>query len=234
MGQIKNIKLHIVTDIKMQKMPETFGSRPLMCFEVEKIIGVSSDGNYQVQWAPAWVSKFHLVGCERLIQEFLQQQQQQQQLQQQPQPPPQQQPQRQLPKQQQQQPNTDDENPKQEHSHQNNRMKRKRTHNESSEKQEQQKTVFHEVYSDGLVGLFREGASTKSVDSVPIHNNNSNSTRQPFHKTDESTDDHTSLHEDTLESVDGNIVYVKIEDDGDAIQYDPSTESVERVDGSVP
>ena len=55
------------------------GSRPSVRFEVEKIIGVSSDGNYQVQWAPAWVSKFHLVGCEHLIQEFLQQQQQQQQ-----------------------------------------------------------------------------------------------------------------------------------------------------------
>ena len=53
--------------------------RPSVRFEVEKIIGVSSDGNYQVQWAPAWVSKFHLVGCEHLIQEFLQQQQQQQQ-----------------------------------------------------------------------------------------------------------------------------------------------------------
>ena len=61
----------------MIEMTETFGSRPLMCFEVEKVIGVSSDGNYQVQWAPAWVSKFHLVGCEHLIQEFLQQQQQQ-------------------------------------------------------------------------------------------------------------------------------------------------------------
>ena len=58
-------------------MSESFGSRPVMCFEVEKVIGVSSDGNYQVQWAPAWVSKFHLVGCEHLIKEFLQQQQQQ-------------------------------------------------------------------------------------------------------------------------------------------------------------
>ena len=64
-------------------MSESFGSRPLMCFEVEKVIGVSSDGNYQVQWAPAWVSKFHLVGCEHLIQEFLQRQSQQQQQQQQ-------------------------------------------------------------------------------------------------------------------------------------------------------
>merc|ERR1712013_724372 len=91
MGQIKNIKLHIVTDIKIIKMSESLGSRPLMCFEVEKVIGVSSDGNYQVQWAPAWVSKLHLVGCEHLIQEFLQRQQQQQ-------------PQEQQQKQQQQQP----------------------------------------------------------------------------------------------------------------------------------
>merc|ERR1712212_514834 len=49
-------------------------SRPRVCFEVEKVIGISSDGTYQVQWAPAWVSKFHLVGCEHLIQEFLQRQ----------------------------------------------------------------------------------------------------------------------------------------------------------------
>jgi len=45
-------------------------------FEVEKIIGISADGRYQVQWAPAWVSKFHLVGCEHLVQEFLREQQQ--------------------------------------------------------------------------------------------------------------------------------------------------------------
>ena len=64
-------------------MLESFGSRPLMCFEVEKVIGVSSDRSYQVQWAPAWVSKFHLVGCEHLIEEFLQQQQQKHQQQQQ-------------------------------------------------------------------------------------------------------------------------------------------------------
>ena len=63
-------------------MSETFGSRAVMCFEVEKVIGVSSDGNYQVQWAPAWVSKFHLVGCEHLIQEFIQRNQQKQQQQQ--------------------------------------------------------------------------------------------------------------------------------------------------------
>jgi len=38
------------------------------------VIGVSSSGNvrsYQVQWAPAWVSGFHLVGCEHLINDFL-------------------------------------------------------------------------------------------------------------------------------------------------------------------
>ena len=57
-------------------------SKPRICFEVEKVIGVSSDGSYQVQWAPAWVSKYHLVGCEHLIQEFLQQQEQEQQPQQ--------------------------------------------------------------------------------------------------------------------------------------------------------
>jgi len=54
-------------------------NKPRIVFEVEKVMGVSSDGSYQVQWAPAWVSKFHLVGCEHLIQEFLQRQQQQQQ-----------------------------------------------------------------------------------------------------------------------------------------------------------
>jgi len=51
-------------------------AKPLVSFEfeVEKIIGISADGRYQVQWAPAWVSKFHLVGCEHLIQDFLQEQ----------------------------------------------------------------------------------------------------------------------------------------------------------------
>ena len=52
-------------------------TKPYVRFEVEKVIGVSSDGTYQVQWSPAWVSSFHLIGCEHLIQEFLQQQQQQ-------------------------------------------------------------------------------------------------------------------------------------------------------------
>ena len=52
-----------------------FDTKPRISFEVEKVLGVSSDGTYRVQWAPAWVSKFHLVGCEHLIQEFLQRQQ---------------------------------------------------------------------------------------------------------------------------------------------------------------
>merc|ERR1712119_70472 len=77
MGQIKNIKLHIVTDIK-NKMERSTEPKPHIRFEVEKVIGVSSDGTYQVQWSPAWVSSFHLIGCEHLIQEFLQQQEQQQ------------------------------------------------------------------------------------------------------------------------------------------------------------
>jgi len=76
MGQIKNIKLHIVTDIKMMFQPS-------VCFAVEKVIGVSvGEGNvknYQVQWAPTWVSGLNLMGCEHLIEEFLQQQQQLQQ-----------------------------------------------------------------------------------------------------------------------------------------------------------
>ena len=58
--------------------------RPSVSFIVEKIIGVSSgDGNmknYQVQWAPTWVSSSNLVGCQHLIQEFINQQQQDQEL----------------------------------------------------------------------------------------------------------------------------------------------------------
>ena len=88
-----------------------FDMKPRMCFEIEKVIGISSDGNvrsYQVQWAPAWVNSFHLVGCEHLIHEFLNKQvelrdettAQQKQQQQQPQ---QQQQQQQLQHQQQQQ-----------------------------------------------------------------------------------------------------------------------------------
>jgi len=49
-------------------------SKPRLFFEVEKVIDISSDGNYQVQWAPAWVSKFQLAGCEHLIREFHEQQ----------------------------------------------------------------------------------------------------------------------------------------------------------------
>lgn len=49
---------------------------PSVSFQIEKIIGVSKgSGNvhtYQVQWAPCWVSGIHLVGCEKLIKEFLQ------------------------------------------------------------------------------------------------------------------------------------------------------------------
>jgi len=59
-------------------MDGSLESGPRVSFKVEKIIGVSSDGNlrtYQVQWAPAWVSGYHLVGCEHLIQEFFQEQQ---------------------------------------------------------------------------------------------------------------------------------------------------------------
>jgi len=56
--------------------------RPSVSFVVEKIIGVSSgDGNmknYQVQWAPTWVSSSNLVGCQHLIQEFINKQQEQQ------------------------------------------------------------------------------------------------------------------------------------------------------------
>merc|ERR1711962_141672 len=57
-------------------MEDIIDSRPSVCFQfqVEKILGISADGRYLVQWAPAWVSKFHLVGCEHLIQQFIQKQ----------------------------------------------------------------------------------------------------------------------------------------------------------------
>ena len=48
--------------------------RVLFEFQIDKIIGISSDGRYQVQLASTWVSKFHLIGCEHLIEEFLQEQ----------------------------------------------------------------------------------------------------------------------------------------------------------------
>ena len=48
---------------------------PSVCFKVSKIIGISmGEGNlrnYQVQWEPSWVSAMHLVGCEKLIEEFI-------------------------------------------------------------------------------------------------------------------------------------------------------------------
>ena len=59
-------------------MESTHASSPHVRFEIEKVIGISSSGNvrsYQVQWAPAWVSSFHLVGCEHLINDFLHQEQ---------------------------------------------------------------------------------------------------------------------------------------------------------------
>jgi len=52
-------------------MEATLDQKPRVCFEIQRVIGISDDGTYQVQWAPAWVSKFHLIGCEHLIQEFL-------------------------------------------------------------------------------------------------------------------------------------------------------------------
>jgi len=52
---------------------------PRVQFEVQKIIGISvGSGNvrtYQVEWAPVWLSAHHLIGCEHLIDEFLQNQQ---------------------------------------------------------------------------------------------------------------------------------------------------------------
>ena len=60
-------------------MDDKVAVRPSVSFEVEKIIGMSigSDNvrNYHVQWAPTWVSGLNLVGCEHLIQHFLQQKQ---------------------------------------------------------------------------------------------------------------------------------------------------------------
>merc|ERR1712013_700270 len=77
MGQIKNIKLHIVTDIKnkLREMESTSSKEPSVMFKVQKILGMSlGSGNvrtYQVQWEPVWVSGVHLVGCEHLIHQFL-------------------------------------------------------------------------------------------------------------------------------------------------------------------
>ena len=51
---------------------------PSLCFQIQKVIGFSAGNGalptYQVQWAPAWVSGHHLVGCEHLIEDFLQKQ----------------------------------------------------------------------------------------------------------------------------------------------------------------
>ena len=60
-------------------MDHSFDGKARICFEVEKIVGVSFDGNcrrYQVQWAPVWLSSFHLQGCEHLIKDFLRKQEQ--------------------------------------------------------------------------------------------------------------------------------------------------------------
>ena len=50
---------------------------PSVCFVIEKIIDVcEGDGNmknYKVQWTPTWISSSNLVGCQHLIEEFLQQ-----------------------------------------------------------------------------------------------------------------------------------------------------------------
>ena len=60
--------------MKIQDDPCT----PRVSFEVVEVLAVSTEGNtppcYKVQWAPAWVSGYHMVGCENLIQEFLQKQ----------------------------------------------------------------------------------------------------------------------------------------------------------------
>lgn len=52
-------------------------SQPSVSFQVEKIIDVITvEGNvknFKVQWAPTWVSSLNLVGCEKLIREYLNQ-----------------------------------------------------------------------------------------------------------------------------------------------------------------
>ena len=60
-------------------MNASIGSKPRVSFEfeVEKVIGISSDGSYHVQWAPTWVNKFQLLGCQHLVDEFLRRQQSQ-------------------------------------------------------------------------------------------------------------------------------------------------------------
>lgn len=58
----------------MESTTTTTNMKPSVCFEIQKIIGISCDGNvrnYQVQWAPTWISGIQLVGCEHLIDDFL-------------------------------------------------------------------------------------------------------------------------------------------------------------------
>ena len=43
-------------------MDHSFLPTPRLYFEVEKVIGMSHDGSYRIQWAPAWVSKYQLTG----------------------------------------------------------------------------------------------------------------------------------------------------------------------------
>ena len=43
--------------------------RPSVCFEVRKIIS-TSEGMYQVEWLPSWVSGAQMIGCEDLIEQF--------------------------------------------------------------------------------------------------------------------------------------------------------------------
>ena len=59
-------------------MESTSSKEPSVMFKVQKILGMSlGSGNvrtYQVQWEPVWVSGVHLVGCEHLIHQFLEEQ----------------------------------------------------------------------------------------------------------------------------------------------------------------
>ena len=51
--------------------------RPSAHFEVERILSVSSVGTsriYQVQWSPTWICGEQLVGCEQMIEQFIQRQ----------------------------------------------------------------------------------------------------------------------------------------------------------------
>ena len=62
----------VVSDNKMTTPPPPLHC-PRVYYEVERVIGVSSEGSmkrYQVEWAPTWVSAHQLVGCEHLVQKF--------------------------------------------------------------------------------------------------------------------------------------------------------------------